>query len=154
MIKMDQLLEKQIRDQAKKDGITHLSTGVAVVKDNKILMVKRASSDYLGGNYELPGGGIDEDESLSAGAVREVKEETGLKVSKIITSLKGFDYSTDKKPHVRQINFIVEAELGDITLDPAEHSNYVWMDRANINDYKMSDSMRTCLLEILECLGK
>src|SRR4051794_24649317 len=101
---MNQAEEFLFREQAKKDDITHLSTGIAVWRDNKILIVRRSAADYLGGQYELPGGGVDQGETLTEAAIREVKEETGLTVSKVITVFAGFDYSTDRKPRVRQIN--------------------------------------------------
>ena len=137
--------EQVIRNQAKRDGITHISTGVAVVRDGKILMVRRAEGDYLAGNYELPGGGVDENETIAEGAIREVKEETGLTVSKIVTTFAGFDYSTDRKPHVRQINFIVEVNAGEVILDPKEHDDFIWVDAHNLKDVKMSTNMHHCV---------
>lgn len=134
-----------IRGQAIKDGITHISTGVAVVRDGKILMVRRAEGDFLGGSFELPGGGVDEGETITEGAIREVKEETGLTVSKIVTTFAGFDYSTDRKPHVRQINFIVEVNSGEVILDSKEHNDFIWVDAHNLKDIKMSTNMRQCI---------
>jgi len=134
--------EQAIIDQANRDGITHISTGVAVVRDGKILMVRRVATDFLGGNYELPGGGVDEGEPITEGAIREVKEETGLTVSKVVTTFAGFDYSTDRKPHVRQINFIVEVNPGEVILNPKEHDDFIWVNAHNLKDIKMSTNMR------------
>jgi 8-oxo-dGTP diphosphatase len=145
--------ENQIYDQAKKDGVTHISTGVAIVRDKKILMVRRASDDFLGGNYELPGGGVDDGESIIECAIREVREETGLTISKVINTFAGFDYSTDRKPHVRQVNFIVEVKKGDVRLDPNEHSEYKWVDNDNIDDISMSDEIKTCVREALNIIN-
>lgn len=144
-------LEEDFRIQAKTDGITHISTGVAILRDGKILMVRRVADDFLGGSYELPGGGVDEGETITDGAIREVKEETGLVVSKIVANFNGFDYSTDKKPHVRQVNFIVEVEPGDILLSH-EHDGHTWADKDNFNDINMSDSMRKCVTDALELI--
>ena len=115
--------EVTIRKQAQSDGITHISTGVAVVKDDKILVVRRvAYDDTLAGAWELPGGGVDSNETIEQGAIRELLEETGLEVDKIIGTFDGFDYTTSKKPKVRQVNFKVTVRSGDIRL--SEHDMY------------------------------
>jgi 8-oxo-dGTP diphosphatase len=139
--------ESLFREQAKRDGITHLSTGVAIWKDGKILIVRRATADYLGGQYELPGGGVDGGETLTEAAIREVKEETGLTVSKVISVFNGFDYSTDRKPRVRQINFLVEAENEDVILNPLEHDEFQWVDAGTGLDGLMSANMKICVTE-------
>lgn len=146
------LSETVIRAQAQKDSITHISTGVAVVRDKKVLMVRRASGDFLAGSFELPGGGVDEGESIEVGAIREVKEEAGLTVSKVLGTFKGFDYSTDRKPKVRQVNFLVEVEPGEIALDPNEHDDFVWVDESNLDEVHMSESMRKCVKDALEAV--
>ena len=43
----------------------------------EVLLVKRKDYDDL---WNLPGGGIDKSEAFTAGAIREVEEETGLQV--------------------------------------------------------------------------
>jgi 8-oxo-dGTP diphosphatase len=134
--------ETAVRTQAKHDGITHISTGVAIVRDNKILMVYRAVGDFMGGTYELPGGGVDEGEKITDGAIREVREETGLTVSKVLGIFPGFDYSTDRKPKVRQVNFLVTVGPGDVILDPQEHDEFTWVDASNIDSLVMSAKTR------------
>ncbi len=151
MNKTVQFSEDNFRQQVSKEGITHISTGIAVIKDNKILMVRRQSNDYLGGVYELPGGGVDESETIIDGAIRELKEETGLDVSRIITTFPGFDYSTDKKPHVRQLNLLVETKPAPITLS-SEHDDFIWIDEGNLSSIKMTDSMTKCMSDILRII--
>jgi 8-oxo-dGTP diphosphatase len=46
-----------------------------VIKDNKILL-----SRQFGDKFDLPGGGLDLGEAPEAGVIREVEEETGIKV--------------------------------------------------------------------------
>lgn len=145
---MDTFTEDALRKQAKQDGITHISTGVAVLRDGKILMVRRAPDDYLGGYYELPGGGVDEGETIEAAALREVREETGLTPAKVLAVFEGFDYSTDKKPRVRQVNFLVAAEPGEVKLSD-EHDEYMWVDTATLMHIKTTDSMITCVKHAL-----
>jgi 8-oxo-dGTP diphosphatase len=148
MVSMDIVSEEEIRKQANKDGVTHLSTGAAVVRDQKILMVRRSKDDFLGGYYELPGGGVDEGESIQESAIREVLEETGLIVDQVVDVFEGFDYATDKKPHVRQINFLVTVKPGEVSLSP-EHDIYTWVDYDTIAALKMTDNMRRCVTNAL-----
>lgn len=53
-----------------------LAVIVAVIEDGKILLTKREDFEV----WCLPGGGVEEGESLAEGAIREAKEETGLEV--------------------------------------------------------------------------
>ena len=56
------------------------SAGVVIIQDNKILLVhpKNASWWY---SWSIPKGGIEENETSRMAAIRETKEEIGLKVA-------------------------------------------------------------------------
>lgn len=49
---------------------------VAVIENGKVLLTKREDFEV----WCLPGGGVEDGESLAEGAIREAKEETGLDV--------------------------------------------------------------------------
>jgi len=49
----------------------------ALIKDNKILLLKRIKGDYIG-LLGLPGGKIEKHEHVSEAAVREILEESGI----------------------------------------------------------------------------
>lgn len=53
-----------------------LAVIVAIIEDGKILLTKREDFEV----WCLPGGGVEDGETLAEGAVREAKEETGLDV--------------------------------------------------------------------------
>jgi len=61
--------------------------GALVVRDGRVLLVKRAIQPFLG-CWDIPGGFLEADELPQAGAMREVREETGLEVH--LTGLLGF----------------------------------------------------------------
>lgn len=49
-------------------------------KGDKILLIKRANTGYYDGHYSLPAGHFDGSETAKKVAVREAKEEVGLRV--------------------------------------------------------------------------
>ena len=61
--------------------------GALIVRDGRVLLVKRGIQPFLG-RWDIPGGFLEEDEHPEIGAVREVREETGLEVR--LTGLFGF----------------------------------------------------------------
>ncbi len=58
------------------DALVNVSCKVIITYDGKVLLLKKK-----GRWWDLPGGKLDEGEMLNETALREVKEETGLKVS-------------------------------------------------------------------------
>jgi 8-oxo-dGTP diphosphatase len=78
----------------------------------------------LGGIYEFPGGEVEKNESIHDALLREVKEETGLRVSKVKNYLGSFDYESEKG-RTRFFNFLVEV-AGLIELKLSEHDAYAW----------------------------
>ena len=56
-----------------------LGVGAVVVRDDALLMVKRAHEPGRG-LWSLPGGRVEHGEHLSAAVAREVREETGLEI--------------------------------------------------------------------------
>lgn len=54
---------------------------ILIVDQEKVLLGKRALGSFAEGKWCLPGGFIEFEEDFLAAAVREVQEETGLKVS-------------------------------------------------------------------------
>ena len=140
--------EKEIREKGKKDGINHFSSGIAVMKEDRILIIKRSIDDFLGGNYELPGGEIEDGETFFDGVTRELKEETGLNLKGISLLFEGFDYNTETKNRVRQVNFLVTTDTYEITLSH-EHESFLWVGIDGINNLTMTEEMRKCIREAI-----
>ena len=57
-----------------------ISSVCVIEKDGKFLFVKRARTGMADGFYMLPGGHVDQGESVLHATARELKEELGIKV--------------------------------------------------------------------------
>jgi 8-oxo-dGTP diphosphatase len=59
-----------------------VGVGAVVVHDGRVLLVRRGA-EPLKGHWTLPGGMLEVGEALTAGTIREVREETGLLVEPV-----------------------------------------------------------------------
>lgn len=59
-----------------------VGVGAVIVDNGRVLLVRRGTEPMLG-KWTLPGGMLEVGESLTAGVVREVMEETGLSVEPV-----------------------------------------------------------------------
>ncbi|MBI2713985.1 MAG: NUDIX hydrolase [Rhizobiales bacterium] len=57
----------------------YLAVSAAIVRDGKVLLVRRARHPALN-LYTLPGGAVETGETLAEAAAREVREETALEI--------------------------------------------------------------------------
>lgn len=103
--------------------------------DQKVLLLRRAAHDiYRPGGFDLPGGAIEAGEEFTAGALREIAEETGLKIHPASVHLV---YSTTKPVHSPVLNvdvsvvrlfFACKTDNIKIAVNPEEHDAYYWCD--------------------------
>lgn len=68
------------RFMAAQTGAVSVAVSVVVRNGSRVLLVREAKPDVYG-LWNLPGGRLERDETALAGAIREVKEETGLTVT-------------------------------------------------------------------------
>jgi 8-oxo-dGTP diphosphatase len=107
-------------------SVEHRLFTMCMVQDSdKVLLIKRPDERGFPG-YLAPGGKIDFPESLVDGAIREVKEETGLDVSNLV--FKGIDEYVNPKENVRYMvfNYWTDMFSGELMEDPPE-GELVWV---------------------------
>ncbi len=114
-------------------------TAVAFIYNNdKILVAKRSmESDFMPGIFELPGGHIEEDETIEAGLAREIKEEIGLALS-VHNPFYVFTYNnSDNSKQTAEIAYFCTLATQDqqIVLDAAEQSEAVWISAEEVPIY-------------------
>lgn len=66
-------------------------TVVMIQKEDKVLLLNRQHDHFKG--YIPPGGKVDFPEGFAEGAIREVKEETGLEIQSLV--FKGISHYTN-----------------------------------------------------------
>ncbi|MFI5560291.1 NUDIX hydrolase [Amycolatopsis japonica] len=99
-----------------------------LIRDGKILFIRRQPSSFLGGRWELPGGTVEPGERPAETVVREFAEETGLTVH--VTGERGTHSWDDVAGRPMRIHAAVyalaEEVPGEVVLDPEEHDAFVW----------------------------
>lgn len=130
MIEIPNFNEKDILEAIRVANIRKVVVGAVIFKDNHVLMLKRQPDEFLAGLVELPSGKVEKGESLISALIREVKEETNLKVVSISQYLGYFDYKSGSGKNTRQLNFIVNT-TGSPSINLSEHDTFYWFDKTN-----------------------
>jgi 8-oxo-dGTP diphosphatase len=63
------------------------STYLIYIKNNKILLSERYQTGYQDGNYGLPSGHVEDNETLTQSLIREVDEEINIKLNSLAVKL-------------------------------------------------------------------
>jgi 8-oxo-dGTP diphosphatase len=130
-----------------------LCANIYVVKDNKVLMMRRSlQKTYLPGFLQPIGGKVDLDEDPLSAAKRELMEEasiqvTNLKLKGIVTEIKS------KKDSHYQTNwqifhFVAQYDGDDV--GTTEEGELVWLTLDELKQEKLSDSIRAIIDQLLD----
>lgn len=144
-------------DPAAPEPNSLVPAAVAIVarEDGAVLLIRRTDN----GNWALPGGAIEMNESVADAAIRETFEETGIKVE--VTGLLGV-YSDPR--HVihftsndevrREFSIAVTAQPVGGELTPSSESSEVrWVAPGDLAAYNMGSAMRKRVADYLHGAG-
>lgn len=117
----------KLKQELENEGIEKVVVGAVIIRNNKVLLVRRITDDFMGGLVELPSGMVDQCEEILKALSREIQEETGLSITKVSAYIKAFDYTSGSGKKTRQLNFTVQVNDADVVLDPKEHCEYFFL---------------------------
>lgn len=104
-----------------------------LIKDGKILLLRRFNTTYEDGNYSVPAGHLDGGESVTAAMVREAKEETGLVIE--LSDLKVVNVMHRYFGDLEYVNFFLTAIKwqGEPTItEPDKCDDLSWFELNNL----------------------
>jgi ADP-ribose pyrophosphatase YjhB (NUDIX family) len=83
-----------------------------VIQDGRVLLVRRAIEPFYG-HGDIPGGFLEADEHPAVGVVREIEEETGLRIQ--LTALRGIYVDTygAEDEYTLNIHYLAEVVSGE-----------------------------------------
>ncbi|RSN52899.1 7,8-dihydro-8-oxoguanine-triphosphatase [Amycolatopsis sp. WAC 04182] len=118
-----------------------------LIRDGKILFIRRRPGSFLGGRWELPGGTVEPGERPDETVVREFAEETGLTVR--VTGERGTHSWDDVAGRPMRIHATVytlsEETAGEVVLDPEEHDAFAWHTREEATGLDLAEHFRRAL---------
>ena len=136
-----------IFEEARREGVRSYGVSGIIMWDERVLLVRRREDDFLAGIYEFPGGKVEEGEGLADALVREVREETGLRVSGIGRYVGFFDYDSEDGQRRRVFNFLVDVR-GPLEIQLKEHDRFVWADQKKLGEFELSEDILRILRQL------
>ena len=128
----------------------YMKKGVNIVITNnqgKILILERSSSEFNYPNFwDLPGGKVENDETLQEAVKREVKEESGLDIEQEQNYFY-VHHCQDKEVDI--YGFKANLISGDVIISE-EHTKFRWISENEWKNLKYTPSVRATIEEFFK----
>jgi 8-oxo-dGTP diphosphatase len=129
-----------------------VGVGAVIVEEGRVVLVRRRY-EPLKGRWSLPGGALEIGETLEAGVVREMREETGLDVE-VGPVIEVFDrIMLDDERRVRYHFVLVDylcRPLGGELCAGSDVDSAVFADAAELDAYALTDKATAVIQRALE----
>lgn len=120
-----------------------LAVSAAIIRDGQVLIVRRARGPALG-VWTMPGGVVEGGETLHDALVREIEEETALKVEPVVLAghreVTARDADGRLERHFVILCFATRWLAGEPRLNE-ELSDARWIRPSELKDYKTTDGL-------------
>jgi ADP-ribose pyrophosphatase YjhB (NUDIX family) len=112
------------------------ATYLMLIKENKILLIRRYNTGYEDGNYSMVAGHVEDKESFTDCMIRESEEEIGIKLIKEdlrVVHIMNRRAETEKDADRVDIYFIAKKWRGEIkNKEPLKCDNMSWFKLNNL----------------------
>ncbi len=105
-----------------------------ITRADEVLVIDRVSSDWPG--ITFPGGHVENDESVMASVIREVKEETGLNVSNL--TFCGFTNFYDPVNMSRYFVFLYKTSSFTGEIKSSSEGKVTWIKQKDLGKMKLA----------------
>ncbi|MGI6549864.1 MAG: (deoxy)nucleoside triphosphate pyrophosphohydrolase [Syntrophomonadales bacterium] len=109
-------------------------TAAIIIRDNRVLITRRARNQKLAGKWEFPGGKIEKGESPEGCLIRELEEELGIRV--LVGQKFGVSQYRYEHGEIRLLAYYADIISGTVTL--SVHDAYSWESPHNLLSYDFS----------------
>jgi len=124
---------------------------LVLIKDNKILLLRRFNTGYEDGNYSMVAGHVDKGETFIQCIIREAKEEAGIILDeKKLKPAHVMNRHTDEAENNERIDiyFVAEEWTGEIkNKEPEKCDDLSWFDLNNL-----PDNIIPCVRHTIDCV--
>lgn len=115
------------------DKPIYVAVAVIITREGKILLGKRKNS-YGAGSWGLPAGHLEHGETLIEGALRELKEETGVVASKEDLAFYTIVDAVREDNHYVHVAFELRKQVEVQLMEPEKCEGWEYFDRDELPD--------------------
>ncbi|MBN1380877.1 MAG: NUDIX hydrolase [Deltaproteobacteria bacterium] len=123
--------------------VPRVGVGAVVIKDDKVLLVKRGIAPSMG-LWAIPGGGLELGETLQEGAEREILEETGVTIRAKLPPVYTFEFIEKDAAGRIHFHYVIVDLLADYISGEALGADDVdeacWLTARELNGLNVSQN--------------